>query len=223
MLPHRLLFLASTEDTDTIKAIEKMGAEFELFSGPPASGQYAKKINLGYRKTEHPWLLLGADDVVFHPGWAEEALRVAGDKFHVVSTNDKANYFVRQGLLATHSLIRRTYADDPGCSLDGPEQIYHEGYSHNFVDCELSVLARQREVFVFAKNAVLEHRHPAFGRAEHDKTYELGFRDFADDRYLFVERMNQYSRDPLVRRFSTAVRANRQAAVRAARRRARQR
>lgn len=201
-VPLNVLFLVSNDDTEEIEAVKKAGAKSLSFDGPPAQGQYAKKINLGYRKTKNPFLFLGADDIRFHPGWAEEALRVAGDHYHVVSTNDRGNAFVRQGLLATHPVIRRSYADDPGCSLDGPGVIYHEGYSHNFVDVEVSVLARQRNVFVYAKNAIAHHLHPFFNRSlPFDETYEFGMRDFRLDRETFFTRCgNTYPRDQLVRR-----------------------
>lgn len=202
----RVIFLCSTGDAKEIEAVERSGAEYLLFDGPPANGQYAKKINLGYRSSKHPWLLLGADDLRFHSGWAEAALRKASTRHHVVSMNDKANAFVRQGILATHSLVRRSYIDEKGCSLDGPGIVYHEGYSHNFVDCELSVIARQRGVFVYASDAVLEHLHPVFGKGKHDAVYELGTADFRSDRDLFCNRMRRtYPRDQLVRRYLNAA------------------
>lgn len=203
---HHVLFLCSEGDRNEILEVRRSKADYLLFSGPPANGQYAKKINLGYRETSQPWLLLAADDIVFHPGWDTLALESAKNQFHIVSTNDKANYFVKSGLLATHSLVRREYADEQGCSLDGPGSIYHEGYSHNFVDCELSVLARDRGVFVFSRHSVLEHLHPAFRRGEMDTTYKHGNRDFSSDRLLFSKRLHMYARDPLVRRFSQVVR-----------------
>ncbi len=206
-VPYRLLFLCSTEDREEIEAIEEVGAEFSTLRAPPANGQYAKKINLGYRQTANPWLALLADDVVFHPGWASTAMHVAQERFSVVALNDMANSFVRNGMLATHALVRRTYVDEQGCSLDGPGVIYHEGYSHNFVDCELSVIARHRGLFIFARRAVVQHKHPIWGKAERDQTYEYGLRDFDKDRTLFVERMTpDYVRDPMVRRFAQAVR-----------------
>jgi GT2 family glycosyltransferase len=220
-IPLRVLFLCSTGDQAELEAVRKTGAFYEVLAHPPVGGQYAKKINLGFAATYHDWLLVGADDVIFHHGWAEQALEAAGERLHVVATNDRANYFVRQGLLATHSLLRRSYIEEEGGSLDGPGIVYHEGYSHNFVDCELSVLARQRGVFVYARNAILEHRHPAFGKAPQDHVYELGFRDFYTDRDLFIKRLSIYPRDPLVRRFLHAVRDHRRAEVRA-RSRARQ-
>lgn len=205
-VPYRVLFLCSEHDEREVEAVRGAGEEYLLFDLPPAKGQYAKKINAGYRKTEHPWLLLAADDVRFHMGWAEIALAAAGERFHVIGINDKMNAFVRQGYLATHSLVRRSYVAEVGCSLDGPGVIYHEGYSHNFVDCELSVLARYRGVFKFVRAAVIEHQHPLHTRAPLDATYKAGLADFDADRALFVERFGEmYPRDTLVRRFKTAT------------------
>lgn len=210
-ISYDLLFICSDGDSEEIQAVEEVGCRYLTYRGRPAHGQYGKKINMGYRDTSNPWLLLAADDLYFHLGWAEIALSVAGDRFHVISMNDRGNAFVRQGTLATHSLVRRSYVDDPGCSLDGPGKIYHEGYSHNFVDCELSVLARNRGVFRFAKNATLEHLHPLFRRkTPMDATYEAGLKDFAKDRSRFVKRMTPaYERDRLVRRFAQADRGQR--------------
>lgn len=205
-VPYRLLFLCSKGDDAEITAVRNSGADFLMLDWPPAKGQYAKKINMGYLFTTEPWLLLAADDIHFHIGWAEIALGAAGDRFHVIGFNDKMNYFVRQGLLATHSLIRRSYVDDPGASLEGPGSIYYEGYNHNFVDCELSVLARDRGVFKYVRAATLEHLHPLSKRAEMDTTYEAGLADFEVDRATFVERFGDtHPRDQMVRRFKTAA------------------
>lgn len=210
-VPLRILFLCSVGDREELEAVKEAvvkrpNVSFTVLDHPPAKGQYAKKINLGYEKTEQPWLFLGADDIHFHLGWAEIALSAAGDNLHVISFNDKMNYFVRQGLLATHSLIRRSYIDEVGGSLDGPGSIYYEGYNHNFVDCELSVLARNRGVFTYVRAATIEHMHPLAKRSEMDATYEAGLADFAVDRSTFVERFgDEYPRDQLVRRFKTAA------------------
>lgn len=200
-----ILFLTSKGDTGEIKAVRAAGAKQASFDGPPAQGQYAKKINLGYRKTKNPFLFLGADDIFFQRGWAEEALRVAGERFSVISTNDRSNAMVMSGLLATHSLVRRSYMDDPGGSLEGPGSIYFEGYNHNFVDVELSVLARHRGVFAYARSAIVRHMHPLFNRSvPRDDTYVAGLRDFEQDRSTFCKRCAGFSRDRLVRTFTTA-------------------
>lgn len=202
-IPHRVLFLCSTGDREQIAAVKAAGASYLTLKAPPAQGQYAKKINQGYRETDGDMLFLGADDLRFRSGWATIA---SGFSQAVVSVNDLGNYFVRQALLSTHSLIRRSYIEECGASLDGPGVVYHEGYSHNFVDCELSVLARQRGVFVFARRAVAEHMHPGLGRSPHDEIYEIGSARFAEDRSLFIERMADYRSDRLVKRFCVAER-----------------
>lgn len=196
---YRVLFLCSVGDEAEIKAVNKAAAEYRLLDSPPANGQYAKKINLGFRETDSEWVFAVADDVLFHPGWASTALR---HQVSVISVNDRGNSLVRKGLLAVHSLLRRSYIEEQGASLDGPGIIYHEGYSHNFVDCELSVLARARGEFVFARNSIVQHMHPGFRRSPSDSTYEVGFRDFYSDQALFCERMTgTYERDQLVRLF----------------------
>lgn len=198
-VPYRVLFLCSVGDDEEIRAVEDAGAEYRLLDNPPASGQYAKKINLGFRETENEWLFLVADDVRFYPQWASIALR---HDVSVISVNERHNSMVRQGLLAVHPLVKRTYIEECGGSLDGPGTIYHEGYSHNFVDCELSVIARARKEFVFERRSIVQHMHPGFGRGEHDYTYEVGFRDWEEDQALFCKRMDPaYSRDQLARRF----------------------
>lgn len=205
-VPHRVLFLCSAGDTDEIAAVKAAGADYLTLKAPPAKGQYAKKINQGYSGTDGERVFLGADDLRFRAGWAGIAYKFPQA---VVATNDLGNYFVRQGLLATHSVIRRDYLDEQGGSLEGPGSVYFEGYSHNFVDCELSVLARNRGAFAFARQAVVEHLHPVTGKSPMDSTYQAGLADFDVDRALFVQRMSDYPRDRLVRRFADAVRASR--------------
>jgi glycosyltransferase involved in cell wall biosynthesis len=198
---HHILFLCSKGDKEEIAAVKASGHDYLVLSAPPAQGQYAKKINLGFRETSGEWIFAGADDIAPQPGWAKRALVRATQQICVIGTDDRANYFVRQGLLAVHPLIRRTYIEEYGGSLDGPGSIYHEGYSHNFVDCEFTVLARHRRVFVFERHSVIRHLHPVFKTAPMDSTYEVGLRDFDADRRLFCERMEEYRHDRLVRRF----------------------
>lgn len=201
----RILFLCSEGDDEEIEAVKRTASDYLTLDAPPAQGQYAKKINLGYRESDEEWLFLGADDVEFGRGWLETAMEYGDKGLHVIGTNDLANAYVKQGLLATHSLIRRSYADDPGASLDGSGVIYHEGYSHNFVDVELSVIARARGVFGYAQHCIVKHNHPLFRKAVNDPTYAVGLKDFDSDRALLCSRLGHvYPGDRLVRRFVEA-------------------
>src|SRR4051794_39733158 len=73
-LPHRTLFLGSPQDDAEPQAVRAAGAELLVIDRLPGPGDYARKINTGYRATDTPLLFLGADDLEFHPGWLEAAM-----------------------------------------------------------------------------------------------------------------------------------------------------
>jgi hypothetical protein len=147
-------------------------------------------VNVGYAKTTEPWLLLTGDDVTFHPGWLDHAQYV-GDNLEasVVGTNDLGNPRVTAGDHSCHPLIRRAYVDRMGASWDGPGVVAHEGYRHWYVDDEIVTAARQRGVWQMALGSIVEHLHPAWGKAETDSTYKLGQSFAEQDKKLFQERL----------------------------------
>lgn len=149
---------------------------------------FAEKVNRGYEHTREPWMLLVGSDVRFHPGWLDHAQAVAGDTFHVVGTNDLGNPRVLAGEHATHLLIRRSYVEEVGASWDGPGIVAHEGYRHWWVDDEIVAAAKQRGVWAMALGSIVEHLHPAWGKAPMDEVYELGASFVEQDRALFEER-----------------------------------
>jgi hypothetical protein len=155
-------------------------------------GSFAEKVNLGYRKTSEPWLLLVGSDVRFHPGWWDHARHAAGDRYHVVATNDMGNPRVIAGEHATHPLIRRAYVDEVGASWDGPGIIAHEGYRHMFVDDEIVTAAKQRGVFTAALASRVEHLHYLWGKGEADEVTELGQSHTDHDRALWERRRATY-------------------------------
>lgn len=178
------------EDPDTAQAWLDTGAEV-LDSEDQVS--FAAKVNLAYAKTSEPWLFLCGDDVRFHLGWLQNALLVAGRTFDVVGTNDLGNPRVVAGQHATHLLVRRVYVDAFGGGWDGPGVLAHEGYRHWYVDDEIVTAARQRQVWAMARSSMVEHLHPAWGKAEMDPTYALGQVHAAQDRQRFLDRLAAYS------------------------------
>lgn len=182
-------------ESDVAEAWRKAGAEIlwdddEFVDGQGARAHtFAEKVNLAYRQTTEPWLLLVGSDVKFHPGWLDHALHVADIlEASVVGTNDISNNRVMAGEHATHVLIRRTYIDEVGASWDGPKVVCHEGYTHNFVDDEMVLAAKQRGVWQMALGSVVEHLHPVFGKAEDDDVYKLGKKSWETDWELFKQR-----------------------------------
>ncbi len=179
--------IANSADHETMTAWAKAGAA--ILEGNNLH-TFAEKVNHGYRHTTEPWLLLAGDDVRFHAGWLEAAQKVGTA---VVGTNDLVNPRVLKGEHTCHPLIRRSYIDEHGASWDGPGVVAHEGYGHWFCDDEMVTAAKQRGVWGFASDAIIEHLHPLWGSAPMDATYELGASHAERDRQAFEKRLKQFA------------------------------
>lgn len=184
----RPLFICSPGDDAEIEACRATGAEVVVTDFPAGPGNFAMKTNLAARLTDEPWVFAGADDLRFHPGWAEEMIRVGEQAgAGMVGSDDLGNGMVRAGRHSTHSLFRRDYITECG-TVDQPGLVYHEGYDHQQVDTEAYETAVARGCFVFARRARVEHLHPFWGKGDLDATYEKGLAASAADRALFHQR-----------------------------------
>lgn len=158
-------------------------------------GTYPEKINAGVAATTEPWVLLTADDVVFHPGWweATEQLRDVGQVevrrgdqapgdgtehgVGVIGTNDLHNPATAKGKYATQILVARWYIDAGLATADTqPGKAFHEGYHHEQIDRELCHVAQARGLYAHAAESVIEHLHFATGQRPRDATDEKGNR-----------------------------------------------
>lgn len=164
----QVLFLTTPTDLAVRREIDRHHAE-QLTVPYRNIGDYARKINTGYRNTDRPHIFTAADDLRFHPGWYEAAVAEIGPDTGVVGTNDLGSARVIAGEHATHSLVLRWYADLG--TVDQPEAIYHEGYVHEYVDDELVGTAKMRGAWAFAADAHVEHLHPDWGKAPVDPMY----------------------------------------------------
>lgn len=185
--PYRLLFICTPGDDDEIKAVRATGAPFIVAPFECQPGDWARKINLGYRSTLEPLLLLCADDVNPLPGWADEVRAAARQGWGVIGTNDLGNPAVIAGAMSTHPVVARWYADRHG-TVNGPGEVVDEGYRHNFVDNELAATAQTRGAWCFCAAAKIEHLHPSWGKAPLDEVYTLGRSGFEVDRARFWQR-----------------------------------
>jgi hypothetical protein len=140
-------------------------------------------------------MLLGSDDILFHPGWFDACLAVAAripGGACVVGTNDLCNPRVKSGHHSTHPLVNRDYIACGGV-IDDPTRVLPEVYGHWFVDDEFVQTAQFRGTYVHAHDALVEHFHPAFGKAENDATYDLSKETVAADRALFNRRRSLWA------------------------------
>lgn len=191
----RLVFVCSPKDHEATAECSATGENMIVVGWDPGRGDYARKINLAYRETVEDWVFCGATDLAFRPNWLENALRVAErGNAGVVGTQDMGNPLVKRGRHATHPLVRRAYIEEYGGTFDGTGEIYSEQYDHQYIDLELCETAKLRGRWAFAKNSVVEHRHPNWGKGTWDDTYEKAFRQAREDRALYVRRMKQIER-----------------------------
>lgn len=184
--------ITGPDDVDSVVAWREAGATAvePCYRSP---GSFPQKVNWGYIMTipsARPWLMLVGDDVRFHDGWFEAVNRARGQNpaAKVIGTNDLGNGAVTSGQHATHMLIERDYANRVGASWDGPGVVCHDGYRHCYVDDEIVQAAHRRGVWVSAHDAIVEHMHPAWGKAPHDDVYGIGGASMAADSQLYAHR-----------------------------------
>jgi hypothetical protein len=184
----RVTIIAGLDDLQTAEAWARTGVNVVVCPAEP--GSFAQRINYGYKRTYRPWMLLCGDDLSFYDGWLE-ALERANERVpraRVIGTNDLGNGSVTAGLHATHMLISRDYVNEVGASWDGPGIVCHEGYRHCYVDNEIVEAAKQRQVWEMAIDSIIEHLHPAWGKADMDETYALGIGTMGADALVYQAR-----------------------------------
>lgn len=186
---HRVVFVCEAHDGDTIKAVHNLGLTPVVNK---RTRNYQGAVNTAYNETDSEWLFCGADDLNFHPGWSSQCLGERSGR--VIGTNDLYNDYVLKGWHSTHSLVHRTYLDEVGGVVDdGPGSFLPECYDHNFCDTEFIATAKMRGEFRPCLSAVVEHLHPAAGKAEFDATYERSMAEFSRDARMFGMRVSLWS------------------------------
>ena len=158
----------------------------------PGIGDFARKHNWAFANAMYGYdfYFVGADDLRFHPGWYEACLE-AHDKTGacVIGTRDLGNQRTMNGWHSTHFLVHRDYLE---CgTIDEPGKLFHEGYHHEFCDDECVQTARFRRTYA-ASQAVVEHLHPDWGKAEWDDTYRRAQANRAADAELFRQRRRMF-------------------------------
>ena len=188
--PYRLVWIVSQDDREQHDACAAAGGTILTADWEPGHGDFARKINLGYLLTTEPWIFQAADDVRFEPSWDIAAVCHANlTGALVVGTQDGGNPLVKAGRHSTHTLIARSYIDDPGASMDGPGSVFSTAYGHQHTDTELVELAKARGVWSFCDEARVTHQHPFWvGRHLLDATYRKGLASSREDAAIFRQR-----------------------------------
>jgi hypothetical protein len=175
---YRVVVVATGECADAARELPVTLIEDE-------GGTYPARINLAFRSTDEPYVMLAADDLVFRAGWLFAAMELMQDINGVVGIN---------GLLGSepvHYLVSREYINSVGGTGDGiPGVVLHEGYQHCFCDTEFMRVAQFRDRFAYATESIVEHLHYIPGKAPMDATYALGDSTMSQGSQLFASRQH---------------------------------
>jgi glycosyltransferase involved in cell wall biosynthesis len=187
---YRVYFVVDHDDLETRHLLETMpGFDFQTVV---CDGTYPQKTNAGYRTSSEELVAPLADDVVFHAGWLEAVLPHFEAGWQVVGTYD-CSPITKDGGHVTMPIVRRSYIEDPGAVWREPGKVFHPSYHHQNVETELWHLALHRDVAIFEKGSVIEHRHPDWGTRGRDATDAKGNgRNRDADEALFLRRKAEW-------------------------------
>lgn len=171
-----IVVIATGECADAARSLDVTLLEDE-------GGTWPQRINAGYRSTTEPYILTGADDLLFHEGWLDAAMTVMRHIDGVLAVNDLHN------TAGVHYLISRNYVDTMGGCIGEPGMVCHEGYAHAYVDDEIRATARfhGRWGGVVA-DSIVEHLHPGANKAPTDEVYRIGESTMGQGLSLFQSR-----------------------------------
>lgn len=138
--------------------------------------------NKGAAHATGDFLVTGADDVWFEQGWLEEALEgmlfLRG--YGMVGLNCLDGYETN---LSTHFMVSRAYAVNEWGGV-----LFFPQYAHFYPDIEANERAKRDECFLWAKNAIVEHKHWVFDKAPKDDIYSLTDGLKESDKIIYEDR-----------------------------------
>lgn len=145
---------------------------------------YSDAIQTAYEADDSPFFIAANDDFDFQPGWDTAALAALGGGAQVAALNDGSPSSNR---FRTIALVRRSYIEQHSGVSDMPRRVFYP-YRHNYVDTEFYFTACKRGVLVECPEAVVMHRHPDWGFATTDSTYQRAQESLYEDAQTFNAR-----------------------------------
>ena len=162
------------QDSDVTVILAKRDANTTAVQGWNAAYEAIKDVS-------PDWLVLGADDIIWRPGWLANALAVAEQTgAQVVGLNDGHTNLRHYG---AHYMVAREFAEE---HLGG--FFIPPAYSSWWFDREVCEKAAGLGLYAPAWNAVAEHTHPDWGNAAMDDTYQMAWPLHEVDRGIYEAR-----------------------------------
>lgn len=172
--PHRIYFVMEAHDRDSID----VAAGLDSIDVIGDFGSCAAAVNAGYQACDEEFFAVANDDCRFHAGWDTAALAHMSESTHIVGLNDGS------GDCKCFSIARRSYIAEHSGVFDKPDTVYHP-YQSQCCDTEFAFYAQLRGVWADAHDAVCEHVHWRFGKADRNhpnylKAQETNAADLAE-------------------------------------------
>jgi hypothetical protein len=173
-------------DEDDIDS-QKVCADYNVRYFLDHRGWFAPRTNQLFALTDEPWVFLGTDDIRFPNCWLDTMFRLKQPSWKVIAPDDGHNP------AGTNFLVERAYVLEQGGHWGTPGLVFHDGYKHNFSDSELIEVADKRGVFGRVMEVCVEQRHPLWGNADDDATYQRARAKYATDEALFERRQHLWA------------------------------
>ncbi len=175
-----IIIVADIGDDPTVEVAEDLGCKVVIADEPLGP---VHCWNIGAAAAEGDAFVLGADDLVFQDGWLEASLKGLNELtgHGLVAFNDLSPLAGKQ---ATHYLISKSYACNEwgGC-------MAIPAYKQHFIDTEATVRAKRDKCYFYADDAIVEHNHWLWDKADNDETYQRGQESYSDNQDIFKKRI----------------------------------
>lgn len=176
------------DDEETIKAAGELIDQWEgsdvlvIRTYRPAGSTAVEGWNLAYSDvTDYAdWLVLGADDIIWHPDWLANALKAAGDTYQVVGLHDGHTNLRHYG---AHYMATAEF-----CAAHLGGVFIPPMYKSWWFDREVCEKAAGLGLYVAAWDALAEHAHPDWNKAPMDATYQEAWHLHDLDREVYEAR-----------------------------------
>lgn len=182
------------DDAETQTAAEALQhtsrfAQFRVEStSRPADSTAVQGWNMAYQfrraRGGADWYILGADDIVWVPGWLDAALAEARPGVEVIGLDDGGHTDLR--LYAPHYMAQAAFVEEVLGGLFVPPEYYAWWF-----DREVCEVARARNAYSPAPGAVARHLHPDWQTARMDRTYRDAWPLHDVDRQTYLTRRAQ--------------------------------
>lgn len=184
------LFVVHESDIDSLNEVKRLGAKYVVDKQLP-SGVNAS--NCGYWAVKTNWFVLSQDDIIFHKGWLDNALKHISKGIKVVGLYDGYPYHLQ----SQHSvawLINKNYVQRNSLSIGHKNVLFNPDYKKNYADNELNDTAKFRGVWAYASDSLAEHIHPGFNKSQMDSTYQMNEKFLGEDRGLYNSRIHLWTK-----------------------------